>query len=979
MLALYGLAAVPCASATYFGTSVSEIVFEPPLSPEAQLEHEALLEVQQGEPLASGQLRRSIQALFRTGRYSDIQVDASPGSDGVRLTFLTSPAWFVGNVRVTGVARPPSAGQLVNATKLRLGEPFSQERIGEAESAVRSVLAEYGHREPSVSVSLDREIENQLVHITLEVRAGRRAQIGALLVSGESPALGEAEIRTIARWKRGSDFRRDRVQSGIARLRQHFERLGHSRSSIRVLAAEYRPSVNEISLVAHINPGPKTEVRLEGARISQKRLRRLLSPVFRGSLDQDLLEAGRSSLLDYFQAQGFAEAELSYQVDRTAGQDATVTYRIERGVRRKLRAVEIVGNAYFDAGTIRERMQILGGGTGGGASRYTASLLEADLAAIRQLYSSNGFRDFSVSASLVPRDGSGDFTIRIEIAEGSPTLVSNLETSGMAGFPGDEEAFQFASAEGQPFSEASIASDRQRILREFSDAGYQAVRFDWRAEPSESPGQVVVHYGTSHGPPLRTGRVILSGALGTRPDVLARTVELRTGEPLSQAAMLATQRNLYDLGTFSKVDVALQNPDGSEAHKNVLIQVEEARRWAFGFGGGAEIGQIARNTAELTNPAGEAGFSPRMTVEVTRLNVLGKAHTLSFNTRLSLLQQRGLFTYQAPRWFDSDRWELQITGLYDTFRNVNTFAGRRFEGAVQLSQNLSRTTTVLYRYAYRRTSIDDETLNIEPLLVPLVSQPVRVGSVSSTYIADRRDNPTDTSAGMYNTVNVALASMLLGSQPSFARVIAQNSTYHQVRPRVVFARMLQLGVAVPWGRFATGGTEDVGFFRRPDPRVPLSERYFGGGANSHRGFAYNQAGPRDAATGFPLGGGAQLLNSVELRFPLVGVGISGVVFHDAGNVYSRPGRISLRSKQVLQRSAEGGRDFDFDYMVHALGFGVRYQTPIGPIRLDLAYTANPPRFVGFDGTRRQLLRGAGTFREQRASAFQFHFSLGQTF
>ncbi len=976
MLALGGLAAVPCAAATYFGTLVSEVLFEPPLSAQWRQGHRALVDVSAGDSLDASSLGRSIQALFRTGRYSDIQVDATSTGEGVRLVFRTTPAWFVGNVRVEGVGRPPSAGQLVNATKLRLGEPFSEQALGEAENSVLSLLSEYGFREAGIMPILEHDVPNQQVHVTLAVRTGPRARIGALFVSGNRPILGEAEIRPIAGWKRGAPFRRDRLQRGITRLRQHFEAMGHWAATIRAQAAEYRPAANEVTLVARIEPGPRTFVRLEGARISQRRLHNRLSAIFRGSIDADLLEAGKASLLEHFQSRGYVEAGVSYEVATAASGDVTVLYRVDRGASRKLREVRVQGNRSFDLGTIRERMRL--GAGGGGGRRFTSSTLEADLAAIRSLYRSNGFRDARVSGSVVLRPGGGGFDVGIDIDEGSPTLVASLETSGMAEFPADERRFQFAAAAGQPFSEASIATDRQRILWEFFDAGYQDVRFGWRAEPSGSPRRVALLYDVSHGRPLRTGRVALSGASRTRPDVLARNIELREGEPLSQAAMFATQRNLYDLGSFSKVDVALQNPDGAETDRTVLIQVEEARRWAFGFGGGAEIGQIGRNTAELTNPAGEAGFSPRMTVEVTRLNMLGKAHTLSFNTRLSLLQQRGLFTYQAPRWFDSDRWQLAITGLYDTFRNVNTFAGRRVEGALQLSQNLSRTTTVLYRYAYRRTSVDEQTLHIEPLLVPLVSQPVRVGSLSSTYISDRRDNPTDTAAGMYSTLNIALASKLVGSQPSFARVIAQNSTYHQLRPRLVFARSLQLGVAVPWGRYVTGGDQSPGFARRPDPRVPLAERYFGGGANSHRGFAYNQAGPRDAATGFPLGGGAQLLNSVELRFPLGGVDLSGVVFHDAGNVFSRPSRISLRSAQFVRPTATG-TEYDFDYLVHAMGFGVRYRTPIGPVRLDLAYTPNPPRFLGFDGTRQQLLVGAGTFREQRSSSFQFHFSLGQTF
>ena len=981
LLALYVLAAAPSVAEDYFGAPISEIAFKPPLAVETRVATESMLSVRVGQPLQRHSLRDSIQALFRTGRYGDILADATRGNDGVRLTFMTKPAWFVGNVSVGGVTRPPSAGQLVNATKLRLGTIFTDEKLGAAISSLREVLVEYGFRETAIRPSLVRDPETQQVHIGFEVETGRRARIGALLVAGEGSPLNAEEIRTITGWKRDSVFRRDRIQRGIGRLREYFQTLGYWQSEIRVQAAEYRPADNQVTLVARVRRGPKTSVRVEGVRMNQKKLLRHLALSSRASIDDDLLRAGSTSLAEYFQGRGYFDAAVSFEVERRTASEVAVVFRVNRGQRQRLRTIEVTGNRYFDESTIRERLQLRTGSSGSKPGSFNQGLLASDLQSLRQLYASSGFREARITGAVRSgaEGGRRDISVTISIDEGQQTFVSELVTTGLSQFPGDEARFEYASAPGQPFSESSIANDRQRILSEYFYAGYQDVTFDWRSEPGGSPGQEVVYYDIQHGKPQQTGRTILAGAEKTRDDVLSRQIELAPGDPLSQAYMFATQRNLYDLGVFSKVEVALQNPTGLEESKNVLIQVEEARRWALGFGGGAEFGRFGRNTAELTNPVGDAGFSPRMTVEVTRLNVMGKAHTLSFNTRLSLLQQRGLFTYEAPRWFNSDRWQLTVTGLYDTFRNVNTFTGRRLEGALQLSQALSGRTTVLYRYAYRRTSIDQNTLNIEPLLVPLISQPVRVGLMSSTYISDHRDDPTDTTSGMYNTVDFALASKFWGAQPNFARMFAQNSTYHQVRRRVVFARTFQLGINLPWAGFGTEGVDHEGFAVRPDPRVPLSERYFGGGSSSHRGFAYNQAGPRDSATGFPLGGGAQLLNSLELRFPLAGPEFSAVLFHDAGNVYSRPGRISLRSSQQFRTNREGGKEFDFDYLVHAMGLGIRYRTPIGPLRFDLAYSPNPPRFVGFDGTREQLLLGTGTFREQRASALQFHFSLGQTF
>ena len=162
--------------------------------------------------------------------------------------------------------------------------------------------------------------------------------------------------------------------------------------------------------------------------------------------------------------------------------------------------------------------------------------------------------------------------------------------------------------------------------------------------------------------------------------------------------------------------------------------------------------------------------------------------------------------------------------------------------------------------------------------------------------------------------------------------------------------------------------------------MPLAERFFGGGGSSHRGFPEYQAGPRDPNSGFPLGGTALIFNQLELRFPLFGQNLSGVLFHDAGNVYSTLGNISLRTNQH-------GLE-DFDYTVHAAGMGIRYRTPVGPVRVDLSYSINPPHFYGFKGTQQELLSAginpcpSGVPNQcvtQNVSHFQFFVSIGQTF
>ena len=191
-----------------------------------------------------------------------------------------------------------------------------------------------------------------------------------------------------------------------------------------------------------------------------------------------------------------------------------------------------------------------------------------------------------------------------------------------------------------------------------------------------------------------------------------------------------------------------------------------------------------------------------------------------------------------------------------------------------MTQRFTKATTLFYRYAYRRVSVSD--LKITPFLIPQLSQPVRVGIASINLVQDRRDDPVDPHKGIYNTVD-------LGWRRARLRVAAQLSCASwRATPATTRS-------ASGWcWRAARSSATSTRSTITGDPleAIPLPERFFGGGGTSHRGFPENQAGPRDTSTGFPLGGTALLFNQTELRFPLIGENIGGVLFHDMGNIYS---------------------------------------------------------------------------------------------
>jgi len=459
---------------------------------------------------------------------------------------------------------------------------------------------------------------------------------------------------------------------------------------------------------------------------------------------------------------------------------------------------------------------------------------------------------------------------------------------------------------------------------------------------------------------------------------------------LSQREMLDSQSGLYNMGIFNEVDMAVQNPDGEATHKNVNFQMTEAKRYTFNYGAGLEV--QTGQPAGVSNPQGKTGVSPRVSFDVTRLNFRGRNHTLSLKTRYGNLEKLALLGYTQPRWFDTETLSLSLTTYYQQTNDVQTYTANRLEGSVELRQDLSRATTLLYRMIYRRVSTSNLVIN--PVQVPLFSQPVRVALPDFTFFRDTRDNPIDSHKGSFNSFNIGVATQALGSEPNFLRVVLQNSTYYQFhKRRWVFARSTRIGLEAPYGDTSSAiAAPAVPSPTAPPPSsfIPLPERFLSGGATSHRGFGINQAGPRDTDTGQPLGGEALFINNLELRtpplpLPFVGNNLSGVLFNDVGNVWATPSNMI----NSIYKFSQPNRDTclnpllktcDFNYTSVAVGGGIRYKTPIGPVSFDLGYNLNPPAFpIGAPIQPTPAPPIPVQPSSQVLRHFNFFFNIGQTF
>jgi len=977
-----------------------------------------------GQPLDRDQVRESIRVLFATGRFADIEAEVAPSGTDVRLTFTTSLNFFVGAVEVEGAPNHPNQNQIVNATKLQLGELHTSDKLDRGLQNVRQLMQENGYYRARVTAESTSNPANQQVNILFHITAGEPAHVGEVTLAGHAN-FSEEDLQDIAKMHPGDRVTAARVTNSLQHLRKRFQKQQRILAQVSIAEQKYRRESNAVDYRYLIEPGPIVAIYAAGFHISRGVMKKEIPAYQENALDDDLVNEGRRNLLDYLQSRGHFDATV--QIQRESAPDTLrVIYHIDPGPLHKFALIEITGNKYFSRLMLRMRLQIQPSGLFS-KGRYSGELLKNDVANLQALYVSNGFREAKIQTKVDDNFHGTDnhIAVHILIEEGPQTLVGTLSVVGNEKI--NAKVFpEFNTVEGQPYSEQSLANDRESILDYYFNHGFSNANLEITTKPS--PGHANredVTYTIQEGDQFFVNQVMVAGLEHTRDYVVQREIRVVAGEPLSQQDILETQRRLYDLGIFSQVDTAVQNPDGSDPQKNVLVQAQESKRYTFTYGFGLEF--ETGLPAGATAPTGSTGVSPRVGFDITRLNVGGRDQTLTFQSHVGRLQQRGLISYQIPKLFNNDRLKLFYTVFYDNSLDVSTFTSQRWEGKIDLRQELGKpqanhSTSITYRYDYRRVKASSIVSDFSPAEFSLFSLPARVGGPGLTFIMDKRDSPLESTKGQYFTLDAFAASSYFGSQADYARTLTQDSTYYAFGPakhKFVFARSTTLGLEQVYSgtRVLPPGACQISGLTNSCPTgisvIPLPEVFFAGGGNSHRGFGLNQAGPRDPDSGFPVGGTALFVNSEELRFPPVslpylGDGFGFAIFHDMGNVFTAghdmltglmrwhqpdpsqclqfvpsTGFPTITSAALAQYNGCVTR-FDnagYDYTSHAVGIGVRYKTPIGPLRFDFGYNLNPTAYpTGFTLTTQVPPSATSTaLIPERMRHFNLFFSIGQPF
>jgi outer membrane protein assembly factor BamA len=936
-------------SAVYEGQTVNTVDLI--ASPHRDVEPlRALVSQQAGQPYSNANVQASIAALEKNGGFDKVEVNVIPNASGLRVNFLLQPAYYIGVIEFSDLAKYFAYARLLQVVNLPDEDPYNPARIPVAEAALLRFLRNNGYFQAQVHTESQIDDANQLVNITFAVEKGKQARIGSVEVQGPTDPEHARLLRSVssirarftgALLKTGKSYTPERIKAAITQLKRSLAQQHRLASTVHENPPQYHADTNRVDVSFKIEVGPVVTVRTTGARLSSvpfmsgRTMRKLIPIYSEGTIDRDLVDEGQQNLIDYFQKKGFFDVQVKTDFQRQPDQ-ILLLYQIDRGKKHKVDAISFRGNHQISEKDLLEVIVVKKSHiwTHGSISQ---KLLKQSVNNLQALYRDRGYEEIKVTPQTTDRDPRIDVVFEIE--EGPQTLVDNVQVTGNNDIPYEQlaPAQGFELRSGAPFSTRRLSEDRNRLSAAYLNRGY--LNAEVRAvvtRHQDDSHRVDVTYIIAERQMVRISEVVYLGQKRTRLPLIKKTTQIPVESPMKRVQLLEAETRLYDLNVFDWSSVGPRKPITDQNEEETLVKVHESKRneiiYGFGFevshrGGNVPAGSVAvpgLPTIGLGNnqiaPSQSTFASPRGSIEFVRRNMRGLAETANASLLLSQLDQRAIAAYAQPHFLASQWSSLTSFSVERTTENP-LFAAGLGDLSFQIERLLSRKSNIRLqlRYDFNKTVLSHLLV---PELVPPQDRNIHLSTFSATLIRDTRDKPLDAHRGVFETVDLAITPLDFGSSASFARLFGQYAFYRPFHS-IVFANSIRLGLVKAY----------AGSF------VPTSQLYFSGGGTSLRGFPINQAGPQslvpfcNVLTGqtgcvnvtVPVGGRQLFILNSELRFPLgIMKGLGAVVFYDGGNVYS----------------AINFNNFVTNY-TNTVGIGLRYSTPIGPIRIDVGHNLNP--------------------------------------
>jgi outer membrane protein assembly complex protein YaeT len=874
---------LPClalAQQQYYGSRASKMALSGADS-EADL---SVVPIHPGDIITVENVRASIQALYDTARYRYVEVDAEAAPDGgTVLNFRVIPNSFFSTFRLEPDNLLDRA--LSSQVRLPIGERFTTAAVEPVVRETVEILKSEGYFGAKVTPDYEFDNETHLVSVTLKAETGNKAKVGAVRLAGGEETFPHRELLKEVKLKTGDNFSKAKLDKTVADIRTKFTDL--SFLNTRVTAdTTYNAGQNTVDLDIRVQPGQfvLVETRPPGL-VSKKKIKELVPVYEEGTVDKDLVDEGGTAIIRYLQEQGYFDAELSSEIIRVEpplGNAIQINYMVTIGPKHQITIVEISGNQHFMTDDIKARIKTRSGQF---LSRgeFSSEILEEDRRTIEGMYNAEGFEGTTVTTRA--DDIGHAIKVSIKIQEGKRLRIESISISGNSALTEAQLREVLSFKENELYTPAKVDEARAAITQLYFTKGYPDVRVDRSVEHTQPDGGIHVSFEIVEGQAYRFGMILVAGNTLTKDKVIRRRSGLESYAPYDPQAILEAQQKLYATGLFSRVEI-VSLEQGIPGVRNLLIQVEDAKPILMTYGVGFQEYEHTRGTFEISHN-----------------NLLGMNRSLSLRVRASSRERLAQSTFKEPHLFNHD-----LDGFVSAFIEYTQqpfFTANRIDFSVQALKRFTPQRNFLVTAGYQTVNLQDIRVNPLADVLPAERGIIQIARVGASYVEDRRDDPINPKTGTYNTTTFQIASRGLGSEINFTSLYNQYNVYTPIGSAAVLATSVRFGWNHPFGRTTATG-------------LPPTERYFAGGSTTLRGFGYDEAQPS--------GGNVMTLGNVEYRFPLRAFPIKnvrGAFFYDTGNVFPTLAAISLGN------------------FTHTVGFGFRYVTPLGPVRLDFGFNLKP--------------------------------------
>ena len=973
VVAVVVLTAGAATAQQYLGRTIADVQVEVtgvPLADPAVVE---LVETRIGEPLTMSHVRSTIDHLVGLGRFEDVRVFATPSDQGVVVRWLLMPVRRISAVVFDGAAQVPEPALRAELVD-RFGATPSAARVPDMVAALEVFYADRGFRQAAIVPRLEeRDSRPERMTLVLALKPGPRAAVQSVAVTTR-PREPESEVRRRLDLQVGQPFDRNALEGRIADYEENLRGRGFYEARVRQ-AHDFSSDGTGVTVQITVAPGPHVRVVFEGDPLEGNR-EHLVPVREERTVDQDLLEDASVRIADALRRDGYRAAQAPF-ARRQEGDEVIVTFTVTRGPQYRISTVDVTGLAGLALAEIAPLLQLKAG------EPFVESRAGLVASAITELYRVRGFSQAAVTPAIQVRPAEtragGSFRpveIRFEIQAGPLTLVTGSSVEGVNAIEPSQLVSQLALSAGRPFYRPQLAADRDTVLRAYRHVGYQNVSVTSQLAFSNEPRGVAVTWVVTEGAQILVDRVLIKGHQRIGIDLIRRELTIKPGSPMSDTALLESQRQLAATGLFRRVRVSELPRTGANT-RDVLIDVEEAPATTISYGGGFEVGRL---TGQVDDGQAneELDIAPRGFFDWSRRNLWGKNRSITFFARVTLRQgngvegvaganstgyglndYRGLFSFREPRAFGTTG-DAQVTAFVEQGLR-SSFDFNRKGVTADYAKRFTR-FTVTGRYTFDYTQLYNERIEAaDQLLIDRLFPQVRLSKVFTSVLRDSRDDVLDPQKGAVLGVDGSVAAKGLGSEVGFVKTFAQAFLYRRLPGRgFVLAAGARVGLAVGFAQVVPAVNEIAaapnGAIARAESRaasfptvirdLPASERFFAGGDTTVRGFALDRLGTPETLDpqGFPQGGNGLAVFNLEARAPYW-KNLQFVWFTDAGNIFKLASDVRLDELRLTS------------------GVGFRYRSPIGPLRVDWGFKLST-----------QLLATGGRERSN-----VLHISLGQAF